>query len=88
MDETLRQETIARIRQMEQYLDEVLTGTIVGKGSVEEALQELARYYDSGQWLHDYELDESGLLPADLKRGVLAEDTLYNVLGETIWKNE
>jgi len=35
---------------------------------------------DSGQWLADYELDEAGGLPPDLKRGVLSEDGLYNLL--------
>ena len=28
----------------------------------------------------DFELDEEGKLPADLKRGVLSEDGIYNLL--------
>jgi hypothetical protein len=43
-------------------------------------LQELVRYYESGQWLQDYELDEAGRLPRDLKRGVLSQDAVYNFL--------
>ena len=39
-------------------------------------------YYDSGQWLRDYETDEAGLLPKDLKRGVLSEDAVYNFLAD------
>ena len=38
---------------------------------------------DSGQWLKDFEADEKGKLPANLKRGVLSEDGLYNLLAET-----
>ena len=34
----------------------------------------------SGKWQEDYEADEAGKVPADLKRGVLSEDGLYNLL--------
>lgn len=37
---------------------------------------------ESGQWLQDYELDEQGLLPQSLKRGVLAQDAVYDFLEE------
>ena len=36
----------------------------------------LKEYYESGLWLSDYEADERGELPADLKRGVLSQDGL------------
>ena len=36
----------------------------------------LDEYYTSGEWQEDYEADEEGLLPADLKRGVLSQDGL------------
>ena len=32
--------------------------------------------------LSDFEADEAGLLPPDLKRGVLSEDGIYNLLEE------
>ena len=32
--------------------------------------------------MNDYELDESGLLPKELKRGVLSEDAVYDLLEE------
>jgi len=41
----------------------------------------LKKYYDKN-WLQDYELDEKKLLPKDLKRGVLSQDELYNLLME------
>lgn len=66
--------TIRRIRQMEEIYDAVRSDP--GHPS----LGELVRYYESGQWLRDYELDEQGLLPPDLKRGVLSQDGVYDLL--------
>lgn len=40
----------------------------------------LKKYMDSGKWLKDYEADEKGELPPDLKRGVLSQDGLYDLL--------
>ncbi len=82
------QEAIHRIRQMEQYLDtlrEAMNASPHGfleDDALREMLSVLTRYYEDGLWLQDYALDEKGLLPQDLKRGVLAEDTLYNFLDE------
>ena len=38
-------------------------------------------YYGSN-WLKDYEDDESGKIPKDLKRGVLSQDAIYNLLAK------
>ena len=43
-------------------------------------LRELEAYYVGDEWKRDFESDEKGLLPKDLKRGVLSEDAVYNVL--------
>ena len=78
------QEAIKRVQQMEQDFD-LLQKTAkedpaaLRKDPIFRAkLESLRRYYDGGQWLRDYELDGQGLLPKDLKRGILAQDTLYN----------
>ena len=42
----------------------------------------LKEYQDSGLWLEDFEADERGELPPDLRRGVLSEDGLYNLFDE------
>jgi len=47
---------------------------------MEECYDALREYMDSGLWLSDYEADERGELPPDLKRGVLSQDGLYNLL--------
>ena len=46
----------------------------------------LDEYFTSGEWQEDYEADEEGLLRADLKRGVLSQDELYDFLME--WQAE
>ena len=46
-------------------------------------LRVLAAYMDSGDWLRDYTADEQGRIPKGMKRGVLSQDGLYNLLEET-----
>lgn len=40
----------------------------------------LKEYMDCGQWKVDFEADEAGEIPAEVKRGVLSEDGLYDLL--------
>ena len=47
---------------------------------VQNDLKELEQYYTSDEWKEDFRADEEGLLPADLKRGVLSEDGIDSVL--------
>ena len=41
---------------------------------------ELDAYYGSEDWFSDLEADEAGLLPANLPRGVLSQDSAYDAL--------
>lgn len=83
-----KQSMIARIQRMEQYFDEVSNAWNCNPQSVyadvllQKKLQSLIVYMDNGQWLQDYECDERGELPSDLKRGVLSQDLLYDLLCE------
>ena len=43
-------------------------------------MKELESYYLSDEWKQDFSDDEAGLLPPDLKRGVLSEDGIYNLI--------
>ena len=82
------EKTIARVQKMEQYFDEILEVIRLNPKllqddlSIRKKLQELIDYYESGLWMQDYECDERGGLPKDLKRGVLSEDGLYNLLSD------
>ena len=83
-----RKDVIERVSQMEQYMDEVAEvlknkpGKVKDGGEFLRKVAILTNYMDSGQWLADYEADERGELPADLKRGVLSQDGLYNMICE------
>lgn len=43
-------------------------------------LQCLSDYLNSGDWQRDYEADEAGRIPRGMKRGVLGQDALYELL--------
>lgn len=84
------QQRILRIQELERYYDEVLHAVNACPDAAEQddairkKVQILETYCTGGQWLKDYECDERGELPADLKRGVLSQDGLYNLLCD-IW---
>ena len=79
-------EAVERISLMEQYFERLQKVEKENPAALREdpevraMLQTLTGYYESGQWLRDYELDEKGLLPRDLKRGVLSQDAVYHFL--------
>ena len=62
-----------------QILDEIDRLTVELE-SIQPEIRELEKYYTSTKWRKDLELDARGGLPADLKRGVLSEDGIYNLL--------
>ena len=77
---------IERIKTMEARLDRVSQAVIKLSAALDdyieaqEALRELKAYYGSDEWKQDLAADEAHLLPKDLKRGVLSEDGIWNVL--------
>ena len=79
-------EAIDRIRQMEMHFDVLQEAAKQNPASIRkdaalrEHLRILMQYYDGGQWLRDYESDERGELPCGLKRGVLSQDGVYDLL--------
>ena len=79
-------EQIERIMQMERCLDSVsqavmrLSAALDEYANVQDALRHLSDYYGSDQWEHDFAADSADLLPQDLKRGVLSEDAVWNLL--------
>ena len=87
------QETIERITLMEFYFDTIQKALEINPDFLKKEapagimLQELTEYYENGQWMADYEADEAGLLPRGLKRGVLSEDGVYNLLFEIEQQN-
>jgi len=75
-----------RIERMERILNEAeqavraLRTALDGYQALQERIGELEDYYTGGQWMRDYEDDEAGRLPPDIKRGVLSQDAVYDLL--------
>ena len=67
-------EARAAVEALERALDDY--------DGARSALEALEAYYAGPDWREDFEADEAGLLPSELKRGVLSEDALYELLAE------
>ena len=82
-------EQTERIRKMEEQLDRAsqsvmkLSAALDEYAEAQEALRELEAYYGSEEWKQDFSADEAGRLPKDLKRGVLSEDAVWNLLEDS-----
>jgi len=81
-------EAVERVREMEALYDLLWQvqkdepARLESDGELKEAFDKLIHYYTGGTWLRDYELDERGAFPAELKRGVLSQDGIYDLLSE------
>ena len=79
---------IERIVYMEKALNEAaeaitgLSAALEKYGAVQERLQELSDYYGSALWRQDFDDDGAGKIPGHIKRGVLSEDAVYDLLTE------
>ena len=67
-------EAVAAVKELSAALDRY--------EAAQEDIAALKEYYGSKSWKKDYADDESGRLPEGLKRGVLSEDGLWNLLEE------
>jgi len=86
--------TIQRIVAMEAAFDrtalavQMLEAALDTYETVKVDIDRLTDYLDSGAWREDFEADEAGLVPGELKRGVLSEDGLYDLLADIVRVNE
>ena len=77
--------SVKRIKELESVFDEV-SKTLkeepikLNDTEYQNKIKILVDYLDSGMWLKDYELDEKGLIDQSVKRGILSEDGLYNLI--------
>lgn len=87
MEKQIEQAT-DRIKNMESVFD--FLQNMVKKYSVSVCKQDwfkaqlnnLLDYYENGNWQADYTLDEQGMIPHNLKRGVLSQDGVYNFISD------
>ena len=81
-------EQLERIKEMERCLDasekaiRELSEALSAFEQVQPQYTKLSDYYGSDLWMQDYADDEAGKLPKDLKRGVVSEDAVYDLLIE------
>ena len=85
----IKKKQLDRISQMEDRFDEVtrvmaaLDEAVSEYADFKSEIKALQDYMESGQWKEDFEADEAGKIPANVKRGVLSEDGLYDLLEES-----
>ena len=78
--------TVKRVSEMEAILDQALEIMNNAEENKEEffgfqpEIKKLEAYYQSQDWKDDFALDDEGVLPEGLKRGVLSEDGIYYAL--------
>ena len=87
MEKEYIERSVKRIKELESVFDEVsktLKEELIKLNDTEyqNKIKILVDYLDSGMWLKDYELDEKGLIDQNVKRGILSEDGLYNLIFE------
>ena len=75
-----------RINQMEAHLDtltaankQLISALEIFKNA-QDAYLALDEYYNSKLWRKDFDDDQNGKISAEIKRGVLSEDGVYNAL--------
>ena len=79
---------IKRITEMEALFDEArevldqFSEALDKYDAIQSRIAQLDEYYCGDEWTEDFEADEAGLLPADLKRGVLSEDAIFDLLDD------
>ena len=79
-------ERTERIKSMEQRLDRASAAirrmemAMAEYAAVQTDICALSEYYFGPLWREDFEADERGELPVDLKRGVLSEDAVYDLV--------
>ncbi len=77
-------EQTARIRKYEKMMNEAILMlddySPKHRRKIDNRIRKLELYLSSSEWMADYKADEEGRLPKRLKRGVLSEDGIYNLL--------
>lgn len=87
-DERAASACIKRVSDMEQAMNTsaaeiaALFAALERYREILPMIAELKEYYQSPLWLEDFDNDCAGKLPVDLRRGVLSQDGLHDLLSE------
>ena len=88
MEKEERVRYFEEIYDIVQFIADRLDDTLKLYEQAQPVIMELGRYYASDLWKEDFAADEAGEFPADLKRGVLSEDGVYDLLDRLKQLNE
>ena len=83
MENAIRTDRIAHFEEIMDRILRIIRQDGITPGVYEcvlPDLNELEAYYTSPEWKEDYAADEAGLLPEGLKRGVLSQDGISDLL--------
>ena len=75
-----------RVTKYEHILDRAqqtaaqLESALRAYEEIQDEVMALETYYAGPEWKEDFAADEQGMFPDTLKRGVLSEDAVYNLL--------
>ena len=75
-----------RVTEYEHILDKAqqtaaqLESALKAYEEIQDEVKALETYYAGPEWKEDFAADEQGMFPDTLKRGVLSEDAVYNLL--------
>ena len=75
-----------RVTESEHILDKAqqtaaqLESALRAYEEIQDEVKALETYYAGPEWKEDFAADEQGMFPDTLKRGVLSEDAVYNLL--------
>ena len=70
--ESILEKATQKMASMEKKIEEY--------AAFQSEIRKLEAYYTSQQWKDDYAMDEAGTFPDKLKRGVLSQDGIWNLL--------
>ncbi len=73
---------INRIKQMTALYEQIETALAAGDdlSNLKQEITKLADYYESPDWMEDFEADNRGELPVTINRGILTEDAIWDLL--------
>ncbi len=70
--EAILKKAILKMDELEQMIAEF--------EDFQPEIKKLEAYYTGQQWKDDYAMDEAGCFPEELRRGVLSQDGIWNML--------
>ncbi len=85
-----KEAAIARVARMEEVYDscsQAMAALIEAAGQYlarEQDLRALEGYYTGPEWIKDHDAERQDFFPKDMKRGILTEDAIWDLLTDEV----